>query len=106
MSEINLPVNWQESVELPYEGLYFVAVRTPSGFGSYDFAVWNGKAWELGYTAEVVGWVTLNEVLSLIKAGWPEGDKAASEAFAAFYRTRQALKGEDDRGEDDFVEVN
>lgn len=106
MIDVNLPVKWSESYELPYEGLYFIAVRYPNGFGSYDFAAWNGEEWELGYTAEVVGWVTLNDVLSLIKADWPQGDKKVSEEFAKFYRERKAQRDNSDKGDgDDFVEV-
>ncbi|SBS26127.1 hypothetical protein MSP8886_00506 [Marinomonas spartinae] len=104
MSSINLPVEWNEGDELPNEGLYFVAIRYPSGFGCYDFVVWNGEEWELGYTAEVVGWVAIDNVLSLIKAGWPQGDNAVSEAFERRYIERKTQrKNEDD--EDDFVEV-
>ncbi|OZG71679.1 hypothetical protein BTA51_18705 [Hahella sp. CCB-MM4] len=92
MSEINLPVKWQESLELPYEGLYFVAVRYSSGFGTYDFAVWNGEEWELELPGEVVGWVDISEVLSLIKADWPQGDKHVSEEFMKLYEARKRDK--------------
>ena len=105
MSDVNLPVDWNESHELPYEGLYFIAVRYPSGFGCYDFAIWNGDAWELGYTADVVGWATLNDVLSLIKADWPKGDRKFSDEFAELYERRKAAKEKPDEDEDDFVEV-
>ena len=104
MSDINLPVKWNESFELPYEGLYFIAVRYPNGFGAYDFSVWNGQTWELGYDAEVVGWVTLNEILSAIKAGWPAGDNKTSEEFAKSYLARKDNRQKTD-DDDDFVEV-
>lgn len=97
--DINFPVEWQESAELPYEGLYFVAVRYPVGLGTYDFANWNGQSWELGYTAEVVGWVDISKVLDLIRAGWPQGDGEFSKKFESSYRPY------DGTGEDEFVLV-
>lgn len=97
---ITLPVEWQESLELPYEGQYFVAVRFPNGLGTYDIAAWNGRAWELGYTAEVVGWVTMNSFWDVVQAGWPKGDSFASETFAKNYRP---IKPD---GSDDFVLVD
>lgn len=96
-------VDWQESAELPGEGLYFLAVRYPNGFGAYDIANWNGQDWELGYTAEVVGWVTLNNFLSSINAGWPKKDDDA------FYRKLDELverRKRDDGSDDEFVLVD
>ncbi len=57
-----------------YEGLYFIAVRYPHGFGSYDIAQWDGTHWKIGYSADVVGWVTMKNFLDLVKAGWPPLD--------------------------------
>ncbi|OZG73097.1 hypothetical protein BTA51_11410 [Hahella sp. CCB-MM4] len=76
MNEINLPVEWQESLELPHTGTYFVAVRYPNGFGTYDLADWDGEKWNLGYEGEVVGWVTMTNFMGVIKAGWPKGDES------------------------------
>ncbi|ABC29758.1 hypothetical protein HCH_02989 [Hahella chejuensis KCTC 2396] len=73
-TNINLPVKWQEDTEIPGEGLYLVAVRYPYGMGTYDIVYWNGEEWELGYTAEVVGWVTVDNLIGVMKAGWPAGD--------------------------------
>lgn len=92
---INLPVEWQESTELPYEGLYFVAVRYPVGLGAYDFANWNGQSWELGYEADVVGWVDISKVLDLIKAGWPLGDSEVSKKFEASYKPYDGASGDE-----------
>lgn len=98
---INLPVDWQEGRDPSCEGLYFLAVRYPTGFGSYDFTKWNGREWELGYEAEVVGWAAMDSVLNVVKAGWPKGDEEFSKDFDKFYRKN---KGSGSDG-DDFVEV-
>ena len=74
IENINVPLKWNETYELPYEGLYFVAIRYPTGFGSYMFANWNGETWDLNFNAGIVGWVTTDELINSINAGWPEGD--------------------------------
>jgi hypothetical protein len=104
-NDINLPVEWQESLELPYEGLYFIAARYPNGFGIYDLAEWNGEKWDLGYTAEVVGWVTIDNFMGVINAGWPKGDDKFYKGFAEQYQKYKAQKKDTDSGEDDFIEV-
>lgn len=100
---VNVPVEWREELELPGEGLYFVAVRYPNGFGAYDVANWNGQEWELGYTAEVVGWVTLNSFLGKVNAGWPNTDDEE------FYKKLDELIEQRKRNpgpEDEFVIVD
>ena len=68
-------VAWQKpSADMPYEGEYFVAIKNHAGFGVYDLVRWDGKDWQFDYTGEVVGWVTLQDFMNTIKAGWPEWD--------------------------------
>lgn len=98
LSDINFPVEWKENDDPLYPGQHLVAVRYPTGFGSYDFATWNGNEWELGYQAEVVGWVPINDVFSVLKAGWPKGDSEVDEE-------RKKNRSQDDDSEPDFVEV-
>lgn len=101
MSRTNLPITWHEDFELPGIGLYFVAVRYPNGFGAYDFIFWDGEQWEISYTADIVGWVKVDEFISSFDAGWPEGDKEISREFAEHYEARKRGQSDDD----DFVEV-
>ncbi len=66
-------VIWQKPTQdMPYEGEYFVAIKNHIGLGVYDLIQWNGKNWEFDYTGDVVGWVTLQDFMNTIKAGWPE----------------------------------
>ena len=98
---INLPVVWQEIKKPNIVGMYFVAVRYPTGFGSYDFVLWDGNVWDLNYKAEIVGWVTLNDILNIVKAGWPKGDENFYNNFDEFYKKHR--KNVDDG--DDFIEI-
>ncbi|MGI9280053.1 MAG: hypothetical protein ACR2PX_10550 [Endozoicomonas sp.] len=69
-------VEWKSPSKVPpYESQFFVAVKYPNGLGTYDLIPWDGKKWVLGYTAEVVGWVTMTDFMASIKAGWPEWDE-------------------------------
>jgi len=38
--KLNTPLSWNELVEPTQPGLYFVASRNKTGFGSYDFIEW------------------------------------------------------------------
>ncbi len=69
-------VEWQNADKVPpYESQYFVAVKYPNGLGTYDLLQWDGSKWVMGYTGEVVGWVTMTDFMASIKAGWPEWDE-------------------------------
>lgn len=104
--KINLPVVWQEDYSPEYAGLYFIAVRYPHGFGSYDIAEWDGKEWKLGYTAEVIGWVVMKDFLDLVKAGWPPLDEeSVSKPLAQEIEKLRNKRKPGDKEEDDFVEV-
>ncbi|WP_020410403.1 hypothetical protein [Hahella ganghwensis] len=103
--DLNLPLEWHENENPSQIGLHFIAVRYQHGFGSYDVAEWNGQDWELGYSAKVVGWVTMNEFLNVVKAGWPKHD---DEVFykpleKELMKRRKSRPSRDD--DDDFVEV-
>lgn len=104
--EINLPVIWQEDSPPQYEGLYFIAVRYPHGFGSYDIAEWDGAEWKLGYSADVAGWVTMKSFLDLVKAGWPpmDSEHASKPLTQEIEKLRQQRKT-DSSGEEDWVET-
>lgn len=107
MSEkINLPLDWQESETPTQAGLHFIAVRYPHGFGSYDVAEWNGTEWVLGYTAKVVGWVTMNDFLNVVSAGWPKGDdEAFYKPIEEKLKKRRESRDNNPNDDDDFVEV-
>lgn len=91
--DINLPIQWEESTEIPREGLYLVAIRYPQGLGTYDIVYWNGNEWELGYMAEIVGWATTDHLISIMKAGWPEWDKSEElELDTDTDKTKKKLK--------------
>lgn len=105
MSKINFPAKWRESEDMPYVGIYFVAVRYPTGLGTYDFVAWNGEKWELEYTAEVVGWVPVDDVINHLKAGWPPGAMEHSEEFEKGYQEMKKNHPNDDDAEPNFVEI-
>lgn len=70
-----IKLNWQKpTTDMPHIGQYFVAVNYPAGFGTFDFAEWDGKQWKLGYEADVVGWVTMTDFMKDLKADWPKWD--------------------------------
>ncbi|KAA1166989.1 MULTISPECIES: hypothetical protein [Pseudoalteromonas] len=98
MSKFKIPVKWIEN-QLPVQpGLYFVASRYKTGFGSYDYMDWDGEQWLKDESITVVGWVALCDFLKLIDAGWPLGDDEDKEFDESFLK----YKSEDDGG---FVEV-
>lgn len=69
-------VEWQSAKETPpYESQYFVAVKYPNGLGTYDLLPWDGSMWIMDYAGEIVGWVTMTDFISSIKAGWPKWDE-------------------------------
>lgn len=92
--EIINKVEWQNPDKIPpYESQFFVAVKYPNGLGIYDLLPWDGEKWVMGYTGQIVGWVTLQDFMNSIKAGWPEWDAC------------DLGKGNDLGAPDDFVEV-
>tara|TARA_B100002049_G_scaffold216793_2_gene182935 strand:+ start:2245 stop:2544 length:300 start_codon:yes stop_codon:yes gene_type:complete len=97
MSKAKLPVAWIENQPPIQPGLYFVAVRYETGFGSYDYMDWDGEKWEKDKSIKVVGWVALCDFLKLIDAGWPLSDDQYSELKDSLKK----YKANDDKG---FVE--
>ena len=75
MNKLKIPVVWVENQTPVQPGLYFVASRYATGFGSYDYMDWDGDKWLKDDSIEVVGWVVLNDFLRFIDAGWPSSDK-------------------------------
>lgn len=101
MKRVKIAVDWIEDSEPANEGLYFVAVRYPTGFGSYDFVEWDGERWVLDASAKVVGWVATSDFLKNMDAGWPAGDKKADEEFEAYHE-----KNKDSFNDKGFVELD
>lgn len=102
--EVNVPLEWQENESPKQVGLHFVAVRHLHGFGSYDVAEWDGKEWDLGYSAKVVGWVTMSDFLNVVKAGWPKhDDKVFYKPLVEKLKKRKKSSTQED--DDDFIEV-
>lgn len=92
--EIINKVEWQSPEKNPpYESQFFVAVKYPNGLGTYDLLPWDGEKWVISYTAEIVGWVALQDFMNSIKAGWPEWD------------TCDLGESSDSDDSDEFVEV-
>lgn len=77
MSE-KLKITWLKPDNEMRPGQYFVAVKYPSGLGTYDILIWNGDEWEMDYTGEITGVVYIDDFLSSIKAGWPEWDDCST----------------------------
>jgi len=98
--KLNTPVSWNEKSEPTQPGLYFVASRYKTGFGSYDFIQWNGEKWLQDESIKIVGWVAIGEFLKNINAGWPSSDSLSDDEFIEFNKNR--IKND---FEDDFVEV-
>ncbi|WP_020406558.1 hypothetical protein [Hahella ganghwensis] len=97
---------WREKTEPPALGEYFVAVRYPHGFGSYDVASWNGSQWQLGYNADIVGWIPLDEILGGLNAGWPSDDEENfGKPFREQFEEHRKKNPLSDSSEDDFVEL-
>ena len=93
-------VNWNEQIKPIQSGLYFVASRYKTGFGSYDFIQWNGEKWLIDESIKIVGWVDVGEFLKNIDAGWPSSDSLSDDEFIAFNKKRKK-----NNFDDDFVEV-
>ncbi|MCS6236181.1 hypothetical protein G3495_13755 [Shewanella baltica] len=102
MSKSRILVDWIENSNPVQPGVYFVASRYKTGFGSYDFLTWDGEKWLKAESIKVVGWVTLCDFLTFIDAGWPAGDDADKEFEESYQKNKGKFKG-DDGG---FVEVD
>ncbi|MBX2807882.1 MAG: hypothetical protein KTR20_04545 [Cellvibrionaceae bacterium] len=79
----NVDVKWHSSKETPpYAGEYFVAViyANAHGMGTYDLLEWDGEKWLIDYSAKVSGWVTLQDFMNAIKAGWPEDEENSEDS--------------------------
>ncbi len=98
--KLNTPVNWNESVDPTQPGLYFVASRYKTGFGSYDFIEWDGAKWLKADSIAIIGWVAIGDFLKNIDAGWPASDNINDDEFIAYDKKR-----EKNNFADDFVEI-
>ncbi|WP_202862826.1 hypothetical protein [Microbulbifer sp. A4B17] len=96
---------WQEKSEPTTSGEYIVAVRYPHGFGAYDVASWVDGQWQLGYSAEIVGWIPLAELLGGIDVGWPAQDEESfGKPFRKQFEEHRKKNPLSDTDDDDFVE--
>ena len=101
----NLKPLWREKIVPTILGEYFLAVRYPHGFGAYDVASWNGDQWQLGYDAEIVGWIPLDELLGGLDIDWPVQDEENfGKPFREQFEEHRRENPLSDSGEDDFVE--
>ena len=100
MAKPKINVKWNDGTPID-AGVYLVAVRHITGFGSYDYLYWDGKQWLDDTTPNVTGWAVATDILNQIDADWPEGDKKADLEFEE-YRKKHGGKA----SEDDFVEVD
>lgn len=101
MQKLNVPVDWIESSTPVQPGLYFVACRYKTGFGSYDYLNWDGEKWLKADSIKVVGWVSLGDFLGLINAGWPMSDDLDKELEEPSNKNKEKFKGH----EGEFFEV-
>ncbi|CAK6715115.1 hypothetical protein HORM4_600010 [Vibrio harveyi] len=100
MSKVKIKATWFEGTEPSEIGVYLVALRHLSGFGSYDYLYWDGKCWLNKTTSDIVGWSPVYDMLTQLDAGWPTGDLETDIEFEK-YRKQHGGKFDDD----DFIEV-
>lgn len=100
MADNKCSVTWCEEGKPRFQMVYLVAIRYPNGFGAYDFAKWTEEGWDLGYTAEVVGWVSSDEIANKLDFGWPAGDEATDDEFykGMTYEERVEQRRKDSEG--------
>ncbi|WP_193156400.1 hypothetical protein [Pseudoalteromonas aliena] len=95
MKKLNVPVDWIENLDPVQPGLYFVASRYKTGFGSYDYLNWDGENWLKADSIKVVGWVSLGDFLGLIDAGWPASDDSDKEFEKSSNKNKEKFKGDE-----------
>ncbi|MGO3346123.1 MAG: hypothetical protein ACTIM4_12770 [Marinomonas sp.] len=100
MNKLTSLVHWNEAEDPTQPGLYFVASRDKTGFGSYDFIEWNGEEWLKAESINIIGWVAIGDFLKNIEAGWPASDNLDDDEFVAYDKKRVK-----NTFADDFVEV-
>lgn len=100
MAKQKVNVLWKDGTPINI-GVYLVAVRHITGFGSYDYLYWDGEKWLDAAGFKITGWAVTSEILNQIDVDWPEGDKKADLEFEE-YRKKHGGKA----SEDDFVEVD
>ncbi|MCQ8887118.1 hypothetical protein NQT63_15695 [Pseudoalteromonas agarivorans] len=95
MQKLNVPVDWIESSTPVQPGLYFVACRYKTGFGSYDYLYWDGDKWLKADSIKVVGWVAIGDFLGFIDAGWPMSDDLDKELEESSDKNKEKFKGDE-----------
>lgn len=101
MNKFKLSAKWIESNSPEKPGVYLVAVRHITGFGSYDLLYWDGENWINDVIPNVVAWSTPDNILNSIDADWPDGDKEIDKDFAEYRKKNKGkFKG------DGFVEID
>ncbi|EKM16322.1 TPA: hypothetical protein ACOJRH_004605 [Vibrio harveyi] len=57
---MSIELNWEKGLP-SFVGMYFVAVKLGPAAGVYDFAQWNGSAWELQIEGDIIAYVDIQE---------------------------------------------
>ncbi|WP_254619924.1 hypothetical protein [Vibrio metschnikovii] len=68
---MSIELNWKKE-QPSFVGLYFVAVKLGPAAGVYDFAEWNGSAWELQIEGDIIAYVDIQEFKNSLDIKWPE----------------------------------
>ncbi|MHA2771915.1 hypothetical protein ACXZ7F_11510 [Vibrio harveyi] len=68
---MSVELNWEKGLP-SFVGMYFVAVKLGAAAGVYDFAQWNGSAWELQIEGDIIAYVDIQEFKNSLDIKWPE----------------------------------
>ncbi|WP_250156208.1 hypothetical protein [Vibrio alginolyticus] len=68
---MSIELNWEKGLP-SFVGMYFVAVKLGPAAGVYDFAQWNGSAWELQIEGDIIAYVDIQEFKNSLDIKWPE----------------------------------
>ena len=79
MAKPKINVKWNDGTPID-AGVYLVAVRHITGFGSYDYLYWDGKQWLDDTIPNVTGWAVATDILNQIDAIWSLKNTAKSTA--------------------------
>ncbi|CAH1531033.1 conserved hypothetical protein [Vibrio harveyi] len=68
---MSIELNWEKGLP-SFVGMCFVAVKLGPAAGVYDFAQWNGSAWELQIEGDIIAYVDIQEFKNSLDIKWPE----------------------------------
>ncbi|TCI02201.1 hypothetical protein EZV61_14795 [Corallincola luteus] len=98
MKKTKLNIDWKKGAP-QQKGVYLVAVYYSTGFGSCDFAFWNGEVWDV--QQQVVGWTSVGVITDTFTTNWPEWDDNMAEIEDSLRKNPPKPSADDD-----FVEFN